>query len=246
MVRSSLLVAYATLASATVASNSPALLPRQSQERPRITSGALQAAIKRSALERKSHELENVAYSTPNHNRIFSSPGHEKTLDLITGYLDTVADYYTYTRQPFVALYSEPSGNFTANGTNYGSTVFQYSASGSVTAPIVAVANLGCNETDYPAEVDSKVALISRGTCEFGIKSALAGAAGAVGAIIYNDSPGGFPGGTLGRPFRLEGDYVPTVGVTQENGTTLLAALKGGKTIEGVIDVGNIIENRTT
>jgi len=44
-----------------------------------------------------------------------------------------------------------------------------------------------CSEqTDYPSTVTGNVALISRGTCPFGNKVALAGAAGAAGAIIYS------------------------------------------------------------
>ena len=159
MVCSSLLVSFATAAVAISANTEPTNLPREADKRPLVNSKALQASIERSALEQKGHELENAAYSTPDRNRVFSSPGHENTLDFISGYLDTVADYYTYTRQPFEALYSQASGNFSADGTDYEPSIFQYSASGSVTAPIVAVANLGCNATDYPAEVAGNVAL---------------------------------------------------------------------------------------
>ena len=59
-------------------------------------------------------------------------------------------------------------------------------------------------QSDYPAEVQGKIALISRGECQFGLKSALAGAAGAVGAVIYNNVPGQLAG-TLGPDERPEG-----------------------------------------
>ena len=160
MVCSSLLVSFATAVVAISTTKERTLLSREAEKKPIVDSKALQALIERSALEQKAHELENAAYSTPDRNRVFSSPGHENTLDFISGYLDTVADYYTYTRQPFEALYSQASGNFSADGTDYEPTIFQYSASGSVTAPIVAVANLGCNATDYPAEVSGNVALL--------------------------------------------------------------------------------------
>ena len=102
------------------------------------------------------------------------------------------------------------------------------------------------NQTDYPAALTGKVALISRGTCPFGLKSALAGAAGAVGAVIYNNVEGALSG-TLGAPPpRPEGPYVPTVGVPLANGTALVTAITGGQTIIGDLSVRSITENRTT
>ena len=100
-------------------------------------------------------------------------------------------------------------------------------------------------QSDYPSTAAGKIALISRGTCEFGLKSALAGAAGAAGAIIYNNIAGPLSG-TLGPPPRPEGEYVPTAGISLENGTALLAAITGGQTVTGVLNVESLIENRTT
>ena len=173
-------VAYANAITAISTSNELKHLLRESQQRPIVNSKALQTSIERSALEKKALELENAAYSTPERNRVFSSSGHRNTLDLISGYLDTVSDYYTFTRQPFEALYCETSGNLSVDGTKYDVSMFRYSGAGSVTAPIVAVANSGCNATDYPAEVAGKIALILGERCKFGTMSALAGAAGAV------------------------------------------------------------------
>ena len=69
-----------------------------------------------------------------------------------------------------------------------------------------------------------KVALISRGTCAFAVKSTLAKAAGAVGAVVYNNVPNTVVQGTLGGP----GDYVPTFGISQEDGVAFIAALAAG------------------
>jgi Zn-dependent M28 family amino/carboxypeptidase len=88
--------------------------------------------------------------------------------------------------------------------------------------------------------VSGNVALISRGTCPFGLKSTLAKAAGASGAIIYNNVNGSLAG-TLGGV----GNYTPTVGVTQEVGASLLAQLAAGD-VEVVLDVDATEENRTT
>lgn len=88
------------------------------------------------------------------------------------------------------------------------------------------------------------IALISRGVCPFGNKSALAGVAGAAGAIIYNNVPGPLAG-TLGEMNAI-GPYVPTAGIAQSNGTALLNAITGGAALSGNLFVESIIENRTT
>jgi Zn-dependent M28 family amino/carboxypeptidase len=102
-------------------------------------------------------------------------------------------------------------------------------------------------QADYPAALSGKIALISRGTCEFGLKSALAGSAGAIGAIIYNNraEPGPLTG-TLGLPPRPEGDYIPTLGLNQTRGTELVTAINGGSTITASLDVLTVIELYTT
>ncbi|KAK3671039.1 hypothetical protein LTR78_009000 [Recurvomyces mirabilis] len=136
---------------------------------PLVDSAALQAAIGIDTLSDKAHELEDAAYSTLDRNRV----------------------------RPFIALYSQSSGNLTVDGEEQGAEPFSYTPSGDFSAPFVAVANLGCNASDYPAEVAGNIALIPRGTCPFGLKSSLAGAAGAEAAVIYNNAPGPTGGGTL-------------------------------------------------
>ena len=90
------------------------------------------------------------------------------------------------------------------------------------------------------------IALISRGTCEFGLKSALAGAAGASAAIIYNNVDEDTFAGTLGAPPRPEGEYVPTAGITLAKGTALLNQLNGGANLTADVNIISIRENRTT
>lgn len=89
------------------------------------------------------------------------------------------------------------------------------------------------------------MALISRGTCEFGLKSVLAGNAGATAAIIYNNIPGNLSA-TLGPPPRPEGEYVPTVGISLEEGTALVQQITGGATVTASLDVETNILNATT
>lgn len=101
-------------------------------------------------------------------------------------------------------------------------------------------------QSDFPAEVKGKIALISRGTCQFGLKSSLAGVAGADAAVIYDNINETSLAGTLGAPPRPEGPYVPTIGISLVNGTALLAAINSGQTVIADIDVFSVAENRTT
>lgn len=78
-----------------------------------------------------------------------------------------------------------------------------------------------------------KIALISRGTCPFALKSTLAKAAGAIGAIVYNNVPNTVVQGTLGGP----GDYVPTFGISQEAGLAFIAALGAGTAQTGSLTI---------
>lgn len=90
------------------------------------------------------------------------------------------------------------------------------------------------------------MALISRGSCEFGLKSALAGAAGAQGAVIFDNVEEPSLAGTLGAGSRPEGPLVPTAGISLARGTALAAAITGGAIINVDVDIVSIRENRTT
>lgn len=82
-------------------------------------------------------------------------------------------------------------------------------------------AGLGTAADFANVDAEGKVAVISRGSISFAEKSLNAKAAGAVAAVIYNNAPGNF-GGTLGE----EGDYIPTLSISQENGEVLVNAIE--------------------
>lgn len=201
--------------------------------------------IQESDLLAKSKVLEGFAYATPERNRVFGGAGHNATVNYL---YDTVAalNSYDVEFQSFVELYTDGNASLKVNGVDQGAKLFTYSTSGKFSEALVPVANLGCNASDYPAEVKGKIALISRGTCQFGLKSSLAGVAGADAAVIYDNINETSLAGTLGAPPRPEGPYVPTVGISLANGTALLAAINSGQTVIADIDVFSIAENRTT
>ncbi|KAJ4369751.1 hypothetical protein N0V83_005514 [Neocucurbitaria cava] len=215
-------------------------------QKPLVTSEALQADITQENLLAGAQQLEDFAYAYEGRTRIIGSPGHNDTIYWLKDELEAL-DYYDVSLQNFftVAMISGQINTFLVNGVNASGGLLEYSASGNVTAPLVVVANLGCNATDYPAAVSGNIALISRGSCEFGLKSALAGNAGAAAAIIYNNAPGGF-NGTLGAPPRPEGDYVASISVSQEVGTGYVESITGGANITATIDVLTDIQNTST
>ena len=58
-----------------------------------------------------------------------------------------------------------------------------------------STSSAGCEDSDFPASLAGQVAVIQRGTCDFGLKAQKAQSRGAAGVIILNE-------GTLGDPDR--------------------------------------------
>jgi Zn-dependent M28 family amino/carboxypeptidase len=99
-------------------------------------------------------------------------------------------------------------------------------AAGLADLPLVAPAvATGCTAAEWTGvDATGGIALVSRGGCPFADKSAAARAAGAVAALVYNNEPAPLQG-TLGEQTP---DLVPTVGILQSQGQTLLTALESG------------------
>lgn len=97
------------------------------------------------------------------------------------------------------------------------------------------------SQTDFPAEVSGKIALVLRGTCTFALKASNAGAAGAAGVIVYNNAPEAIGGGTLGGV----ADFPPVVGISGDDGTAFVAEL-ANSTVIASLWVDSVVENRTT
>ncbi|MFE6227534.1 M28 family metallopeptidase [Streptomyces sp. NPDC057854] len=101
---------------------------------------------------------------------------------------------------------------------------------GGITAELAAVpvdadGTTGCQPGDFASGTfTGKIALIKRGGCSFADKQRNAGAAGAVGAIVYNNTAGVLSG-TLGD---VASGVVPTGGITLAEGEQLVADLAKG------------------
>ncbi|KAL8920996.1 MAG: hypothetical protein Q9172_004238 [Xanthocarpia lactea] len=218
----------------------------ESRALPLVQSNLLRRVLLRSNLLAKSKTLEGFAYATPERNRVFGSPGHNATVNYLYDQIAALGDYYDVELQPFVELYTDGTATLKVNGVDQEAGLFTYSPSGKFTQPLVSVSSSGCEAADYPSTLTGKIALISRGSCEFGLKSARAGAAGAVAAVIYDNVDGPAFAGTLGAAVRPEGPLIPTAGITLARGTALKNQLTGNATLTGDLNIVSIRENRTT
>ncbi|KAJ3510676.1 hypothetical protein NLJ89_g4538 [Agrocybe chaxingu] len=211
--------------------------------KPLVDSDSLRRTIKGSNLLK--HARKFVEFSKlSNGTRVFGSAGHTATTNYIKRVLDATG-YYDTELQTFPYLFSTGTASLAANGTTFTTGYLSYAPSGDVTAPLVVVNDLGCNASDYPAAVAGGIALVLRGVCPFGEKVARAGAAGAVGTIVYNNLDGSVPGGTLGEISRPEiGPYVPAGTLSGIDGTALVALINSGTEVVGEFHVEAINEER--
>ncbi|RPA98448.1 Zn-dependent exopeptidase [Choiromyces venosus 120613-1] len=213
---------------------------------PLVESNKLRRALHRKVLLEHAEKYQSFADSTPDRNRVAGSVGHNMTVDYLYETL-AATGYYNVNKQPFTYIFSKGNASFSALSKTYDSNYFDYSPStggSTLIAPLAKVANLGCDQSDYP-DLTGKIALISRGTCDFGLKVARAGTAGAVGAVIYNNAPGAIGGGTLREISRPEGPYVPVAGISGTDGAALITAMESG-TVEGKLLVNSVTEVRYT
>lgn len=78
----------------------------------------------------------------------------------------------------------------------------------------------GMSSDDFPLNVNGNIALIERGDITFATKVTNAQNAGAIGAIIYNNSPtSSYNSFTLSTP----GNWIPVVSISQADGQSLVA-----------------------
>ncbi|KAK4237591.1 hypothetical protein C8A03DRAFT_44565 [Achaetomium macrosporum] len=208
-------------------------------KKPLVSSAKLQSLITTKALLAGSQKLQDFA-DAHGGNRAFGGGGHNATVDYLYKTLKAL-NYYNVVKQPFTEIYSEGTGSLSVDGQAIAAEILTYTPGGEATAPLVAVANHGCDAADFPAEVSGNIALISRGTCTFSQKSVNAKAAGAVAAVIYNNAPGALSG-TLGTPFL---EYAPVVGISQEAGAALLAQLAEGP-MTAAFHVDAVVEERVS
>jgi Zn-dependent M28 family amino/carboxypeptidase len=173
--------------------------------------------------------------------RASGTPGYDASIDYVVDRM--LAAGYNVTVQPFQFTSFIVLGSSTLEQTAPGAVIyvedFDYDlmaqtdpgdATGSVTAVDLALANAdwpndpgtstsGCEAGDFAGFPAGNIALIQRGTCSFQLKAENAAAAGAVGAIIFNQGNSedrkGLIGGTLGAAYA---GGIPVFSATYDRG----------------------------
>ncbi|MGP3686893.1 M28 family metallopeptidase [Streptomyces sp. IBSNAI002] len=185
-------------------------------------------------------------------NRVAGSKGHVQSAKYVEAVMKAAG--YKVTKNEFDFVYVETiAEKLTVNGANGRDVpirLMTYTASGPedgitaqvAVAPVDADGTNGCEPGDFAAGAfTGKIALVKRGGCTFAVKQANAAAAGAVGAILYNNTEGAL-NGTLGD---ATAGKVPTGGITQAEGEKLAAEAAAGP-VEVTLDIREFRENRKT
>ncbi|KAF1842536.1 Zn-dependent exopeptidase [Cucurbitaria berberidis CBS 394.84] len=214
----------AVAASAAMVADAAAVQPRDYKTL--VSSKSLRDSLHIDNLFAKAEILQDIAYKTPGKNRIIGSKGHEDTVAYIKGQLEQFPDYYTVETQA-VPLNIGTNATLKANNKDIKAYPVTLAPGGNVTGPLVAIPNLGCNETDFPTSLNGSIALIKRGVCDYGAKVQLAAAHGASAVVAWNNGEGTLQGYSLSVLFP-KGKLVPVVGITLGQGESLLAQLTAG------------------
>ncbi|WP_176969032.1 M28 family metallopeptidase [Amycolatopsis xylanica] len=174
--------------------------------------------------------------------RAASTEGHKKSAEYVATKLEAAG--FDVTRQEFPFTFSQTlAEKLTVGGAATPIIAMTYTPStpvGGITAPLALAAvddTSGCEAGDYTG-VTGKIVLIKRGGCTFAQKQATAAAAGAVGAIVYNNTDGSL-NGTLGDPAVAK---IPTGGITAADGAAL--AGKAGQAV--TLELRTVLEPRTS
>ncbi|MPZ94892.1 MAG: M20/M25/M40 family metallo-hydrolase [Propionibacteriales bacterium] len=186
--------------------------------------------------------------------RASSTPGYDASVDYVT---DTLIDAgYQVSQQEFdyelfvvnaPSVLDPTSPDQAPYVDDEDFIVMEYSGEGDVTAAVQAVdltlpptaapsSTSGCEAADFAGFTAGNIALMQRGTCTFREKADFAAAAGAVGAIIFNEGQEGrtdLLSGTLSPPQA----GIPVVGTTFEVGNEIAGLAASSLTVRLATDV---------
>ncbi|WSU43221.1 M28 family peptidase [Streptomyces sp. NBC_01089] len=202
---------------------------------------------------RKLQSLADAYHST----RAAGTPGHEASARYVhdtlrkAGYRVSYQPFpitYIETRAEKLAVVAPAPRHLTVSALSYTKST----PVGGITAALAAVpvdATTGCEPADYtPGAYTGRIALIRRGGCTFAQKQRAAAGAGAVAALISNNTAGALSG-TLDSP---TGVRIPTGAVSRADGAALAGeaarttARPRSRTVTVSLEIRQLQERRIT
>jgi Zn-dependent M28 family amino/carboxypeptidase len=169
-------------------------------------------------------------------NRAAGTSGYEASVDYVVDVLEAAGWEVTIDEFPYTYVGPSTLTQLTPVNAEYPTGPYTGSGAGDVTAAVTPVdlqlglgntSSSGCEAGDFTGFTAGTIALMQRGTCSFAIKALNAEAAGASGAIIFNqgdadtDARKGLIVGTLGGSDVVD---IPVVGASYDQGVALSQA----------------------
>lgn len=225
-----------------------------------VNTNKLRKAVTVNGILKHERALQRIANNNGG-SRAAGTPGYDASVEYVIDKLED-ADYEV-TTQPFDFAYYEELApalfsQVSPTAVDYETATLEYSGTGEVTGVLVPTTNLvipatptpssssGCLPTDFVAAsaTEPQVALIQRGTCNFGVKVENAVAAGYDAVVMFNEGNPGrtelLTGVTLGAPAA-----VPVVGLSYADAVSLNDALLAGP-VTVTVSTSTVSETRTT
>jgi Zn-dependent M28 family amino/carboxypeptidase len=202
------------------------------------TPSKLVECIKKKDLMAHLQAFQGIADANPGPDgmpsRNSGEPGYKASVDYVArvmenaGYNVTIQtykfDYFAYAGIPAFSEVSPTPHNYVLStewgpGQSSGSTPTGGAplqpAGGIVIPPTASPSSAsGCTSADFSGFTAGNIALIQRGTCNFGVKVLNATAAGATGVVIFNEGNPGRTGLTIGSMLDANNNpFIPTIPV---------------------------------
>lgn len=125
------------------------------------------------------------------------------------------AGYVTQVQTFSYPKFQDLGSNITVGGKTIEGRALNGSKAGKITAPLVAVPNVGRTADFASVDVKGAITLVKRGEIRFLEKAKNAAAAGAIGLVIVNNQSGNFPGALGGE------SNIPVLALSGEQGRPL-------------------------
>jgi hypothetical protein len=217
------------------ATNASAITPAECDAQVNDTPAKLLPCIQTDALWNHMQQFQAIADANPcpdgHPSRNSGEPGYKASADYVAnvmkaaGYNVTIQQYtftyYAYISPPTFSEVSPTQRDFVLStdwnpGQSVGTAHAAIQPAGGIIIPPTATASSssGCTMADFNGFTAGSIALIQRGTCNFGVKVLNAQAAGASGVIIFNEGNPGRTGVLSGSLQDAAGNpIIPTIPV---------------------------------